>query len=178
MLEELDSTTKSEARQRVKDATEEAQRIIETANHQADRRIAYSKELAEELRVLRGRVLAQLLGIRGQLDSVPAMLASVNREAELLDSSPSARRIGANFAALEASDAEVEVLDATDLTAAVELTEAGDFAPDAVDADAVDADEAGAKDSVAKEASADADSVDEGDAQKRTNGRASAQSGR
>lgn len=35
--------------------------------------------------MLRSRVLAQLLGIRGQLDSVPAMLASVNRESELLD---------------------------------------------------------------------------------------------
>jgi flagellar motility protein MotE (MotC chaperone) len=40
--------------------------------------------------VLRGRILAQLLGIRGQLDSVPAMLASVNRESELLDAQPDA----------------------------------------------------------------------------------------
>ena len=66
-------------------ASTEAARRLQAATEQSERRIAHSKELAEELRVLRSRVLAQLLGIRGQLDSVPAMLASVNRESELLD---------------------------------------------------------------------------------------------
>lgn len=85
MSEELEANSRAEAAQRVKDATEEAQRLINSANQQSERKIAHARELAEELRVLRGRVLAQLLGIRGQLDSVPAMLASVNRESELLD---------------------------------------------------------------------------------------------
>jgi cell division septum initiation protein DivIVA len=152
-LEDLETTTKAEARQRVKDATEEAQRIVETANHQADRRIAYSKELAEELRVLRGRVLAQLLGIRGQLDSVPAMLASVNREAELLDSGPAQRSLGGELAALSAAaDADIEILDAAELT----TSEA----------------EAGADDEIEVEGEVDEEPTT------RANGRASAQSGR
>ena len=66
----------------------EAQRRLQAATDQSERKIAHAKELTEELRVLRGRILAQLLGIRGQLDSVPAMLASVNRESELLDAPP------------------------------------------------------------------------------------------
>ncbi|CAM3030776.1 hypothetical protein [Skermania piniformis] len=86
-MEELERTSKADAAQRLKDATEESHRLLTSANQQSDRKIAHAKELAEELRVLRGRVLAQLLGIRGQLDSVPAMLASVNRESELLDGS-------------------------------------------------------------------------------------------
>ncbi len=54
---------------------------------------------------LRGRILAQLLGIRGQLDSVPAMLASVNREAELLDN------VGADTDSETESDAATEPTD-------------------------------------------------------------------
>ncbi|MFH5207103.1 hypothetical protein [Antrihabitans spumae] len=90
-VEELERTSKAEAAQRLKDSTEESQRRLQSATQQAERKIAHAKELAEELRVLRGRVLAQLLGVRGQLDSVPAMLASVNRESELLDSTPERR---------------------------------------------------------------------------------------
>jgi DNA repair exonuclease SbcCD ATPase subunit len=85
-VEQLEASSKAEAAQRIKDATEESQRRLQSATQQSERKIAHAKELAEELRVLRGRVLAQLLGVRGQLDSVPAMLASVNRESELLDS--------------------------------------------------------------------------------------------
>lgn len=91
-VEELDATSKAEAARRITDATNEARRRLQTATEQAEKRIAHAKELAEELRVLRGRVLAQLLGIRGQLDSVPAMLASVNREGELLDGVNEAER--------------------------------------------------------------------------------------
>ncbi|WP_067701867.1 hypothetical protein [Nocardia jejuensis] len=92
-MEELEATSRAEAAQRIKDATEEANRLITSATNTADRKIAHAKELAEEMRVLRGRVLAQLLGIRGQLDSVPAMLAAVNRESELLDGSPDQRSL-------------------------------------------------------------------------------------
>ncbi len=75
---------------------------MQVATEQSERKIAHAKELAEELRVLRGRILAQLLGIRGQLDSVPAMLASVNREAELLDN------VGADTDSETESDAATE----------------------------------------------------------------------
>ncbi|MFE3054896.1 hypothetical protein ACFXPS_32285 [Nocardia sp. NPDC059091] len=92
-MEELEATSRAEAAQRIKDATDEANRLITSATNTADRKIAHAKELAEEMRVLRGRVLAQLLGIRGQLDSVPAMLAAVNRESELLDGAPEQRSI-------------------------------------------------------------------------------------
>ena len=84
-VDDLEADSKAEAERRLADATAEAKRRLQAATEQSERRIAHAKELAEELRVLRGRVLAQLLGIRGQLDSVPAMLASVNRESELLD---------------------------------------------------------------------------------------------
>lgn len=84
-MEELEASSRADAAQRIKEATDESNRLVTTANQNADRKIAHAKELAEEMRVLRGRVLAQLLGIRGQLDSVPAMLAAVNRESELLD---------------------------------------------------------------------------------------------
>ncbi|UGT41298.1 hypothetical protein LTV02_36100 [Nocardia yamanashiensis] len=92
-MEELEATSRAEAAQRIKDATDEANRLITSATNTADRKIAHAKELAEEMRVLRGRVLAQLLGIRGQLDSVPAMLAAVNRESELLDGAPEQRSL-------------------------------------------------------------------------------------
>ncbi|MCU1647832.1 MAG: hypothetical protein JWN03_8107, partial [Nocardia sp.] len=92
-MEELEATSRAEAAQRIKDATDEANRLISSATNTADRKIAHAKELAEEMRVLRGRVLAQLLGIRGQLDSVPAMLAAVNRESELLDGAPEQRSL-------------------------------------------------------------------------------------
>ncbi|MGF6887772.1 cell division septum initiation protein DivIVA [Nocardia sp. GAS34] len=92
-MEELEATSRAEAAQRIKDATDESNRLVGNATQQADRKIAHAKELAEEMRVLRGRVLAQLLGIRGQLDSVPAMLAAVNRESELLDGSPEPRSL-------------------------------------------------------------------------------------
>jgi hypothetical protein len=85
VLEELERNSKADAAHRIKEASDEANRLINSASQQSERKIAHAKDLAEELRVLRGRVLAQLLGIRGQLDSVPAMLASVNRESELLD---------------------------------------------------------------------------------------------
>ncbi|WP_194819562.1 hypothetical protein [Nocardia sp. XZ_19_385] len=91
-MEELEATSRAEAAQRIKDATDEANRLITSATQTSDRKIAHAKELAEEMRVLRGRVLAQLLGIRGQLDSVPAMLAAVNRESELLDGVPDQRK--------------------------------------------------------------------------------------
>ncbi|MCX4091997.1 hypothetical protein [Nocardia sp. alder85J] len=95
-MEELEASSRSDAAQRIKEATDESNRLVSTATQQADRKIAHAKELAEEMRVLRGRVLAQLLGIRGQLDSVPAMLAAVNRESELLDGSPEPRSLGAS----------------------------------------------------------------------------------
>ncbi|MEV0251399.1 hypothetical protein AB0H76_32730 [Nocardia sp. NPDC050712] len=91
-MEELEATSRAEAAQRIKDATDEANRLITSATQTSERKIAHAKELAEEMRVLRGRVLAQLLGIRGQLDSVPAMLAAVNRESELLDGIPDQRK--------------------------------------------------------------------------------------
>ncbi|MEV0032682.1 hypothetical protein [Nocardia sp. NPDC050793] len=91
-MEELEATSRAEAAQRIKDATDEANRLITSATQTSERKIAHAKELAEEMRVLRGRVLAQLLGIRGQLDSVPAMLAAVNRESELLDGVPEQRK--------------------------------------------------------------------------------------
>ncbi|WP_235870585.1 coiled-coil domain-containing protein [Rhodococcus xishaensis] len=84
--ESLESSSKAEAHRRLSEASQEAERRLRVATEQAERKIVHAKELAEELRVLRSRVLAQLLGIRGQLDSVPAMLASVNREADLLGS--------------------------------------------------------------------------------------------
>jgi cell division septum initiation protein DivIVA len=96
-MEELEATSRAEAAQRIKDATDESNRLITSATQTSERKIAHAKELAEEMRVLRGRVLAQLLGIRGQLDSVPAMLAAVNRESELLDGVPDQRKsIGGN----------------------------------------------------------------------------------
>ncbi|WP_227998815.1 hypothetical protein [Nocardia australiensis] len=91
-MEELEATSRAEAAQRIKDATDESNRLITSATQTSERKIAHAKELAEEMRVLRGRVLAQLLGIRGQLDSVPAMLAAVNRESELLDGVPDQQR--------------------------------------------------------------------------------------
>ncbi|MEV4240160.1 MULTISPECIES: hypothetical protein [unclassified Nocardia] len=91
-MEELEATSRAEAAQRIKDATDESNRLITSATQTSERKIAHAKELAEEMRVLRGRVLAQLLGIRGQLDSVPAMLAAVNRESELLDGVPDQRK--------------------------------------------------------------------------------------
>ncbi|MFE5286604.1 hypothetical protein ACFRAQ_16700 [Nocardia sp. NPDC056611] len=107
-MEELEATSRAEAAQRIKDATDEANRLITSATNTADRKIAHAKELAEEMRVLRGRVLAQLLGIRGQLDSVPAMLAAVNRESELLDGAPEQRSLakGGRKAISEAQDDE------------------------------------------------------------------------
>ncbi|MFF0611068.1 hypothetical protein ACFYUD_20635 [Nocardia tengchongensis] len=107
-MEELEATSRAEAAQRIKDATDEANRLITSATNTADRKIAHAKELAEEMRVLRGRVLAQLLGIRGQLDSVPAMLAAVNRESELLDGAPEQRSLakGGRKAISEAHDDE------------------------------------------------------------------------
>lgn len=95
-MEELEATSRAEAAQRIKDATDESNRLISSATQTSERKIAHAKELAEEMRVLRGRVLAQLLGIRGQLDSVPAMLAAVNRESELLDGTPERKSISSN----------------------------------------------------------------------------------
>ncbi|MFE6926176.1 hypothetical protein ACFVAV_34550 [Nocardia sp. NPDC057663] len=95
-MEELEATSRAEAAQRIKDATDESNRLISSATQTSERKIAHAKELAEEMRVLRGRVLAQLLGIRGQLDSVPAMLAAVNRESELLDGAPERKSISNN----------------------------------------------------------------------------------
>ncbi|MEV0544787.1 hypothetical protein ACFWBG_32120 [Nocardia salmonicida] len=95
-MEELEATSRAEAAQRIKDATDESNRLISSATQTSERKIAHAKELAEEMRVLRGRVLAQLLGIRGQLDSVPAMLAAVNRESELLDGTPERKSISNN----------------------------------------------------------------------------------
>ncbi len=92
-MEELEASSRSDAAQRIKEATDESNRLVSSATQSADRKIAHAKELAEEMRVLRGRVLAQLLGIRGQLDSVPAMLAAVNRESELLDGAPEQRSL-------------------------------------------------------------------------------------
>ncbi|MBY8863911.1 hypothetical protein K7711_46130 [Nocardia sp. CA2R105] len=118
-MEELEATSRSDAAQRIKDATDESNRLVGNATQQADRKIAHAKELAEEMRVLRGRVLAQLLGIRGQLDSVPAMLAAVNRESELLDGAPEPRSLSSKQsgsgrqqkAIPEMRDAEDEVVD-------------------------------------------------------------------
>ena len=94
-MAELEATSKAEATRRLNDASDESRRMVEAATAQSERRIAHAKELAEELRMLRGRVLSQLIGIRGQLDSVPAMLASVNREGELLDSPTAAPELDA-----------------------------------------------------------------------------------
>ncbi|WP_278266136.1 hypothetical protein [Nocardia sp. AG03] len=122
-MEELEATSRAEAAQRIKDATDEANRLISSATQTSERKIAHAKELAEEMRVLRGRVLAQLLGIRGQLDSVPAMLAAVNRESELLDGAPERKSIGNNGnnksvsggrqakAIPEVSDADEDIVD-------------------------------------------------------------------
>lgn len=111
-MEELEATSRAEAAQRIKDATDEANRLITSATQTSERKIAHAKELAEEMRVLRGRVLAQLLGIRGQLDSVPAMLAAVNRESELLDGAPEQRKSigGSNGGAKSVSGARPKAI--------------------------------------------------------------------
>jgi cell division septum initiation protein DivIVA len=81
----LEARSKAEAERRVADATHEAERRLQAATDQSERKIANAQAVAEELRTLRDRILAQLIGVRGQLDSVPAMLAPVGREPELLD---------------------------------------------------------------------------------------------
>ena len=136
-VEDLEATSQAEAAQRIKDATEEAQRRLQTATQQADRRIAHAKELAEELRVLRGRVLAQLLGIRGQLDSVPAMLASVNRESELLDT-PNELPAPDDLQLEEALD--VELVEDDDEPAATKsgVTKSGDDEPKTTESTSVE----------------------------------------
>lgn len=108
-MEELEASSRAEAAGRIKDATEESNRLVGNATQQADRKIAHAKELAEEMRVLRGRVLAQLLGIRGQLDSVPAMLAAVNRESELLDGAPEPRSLSSKQSGLNRQKAIPEL---------------------------------------------------------------------
>ena len=118
-MAELEATSKAEATRRLNDASDESRRMVEAATAQSERRIAHAKELAEELRMLRGRVLSQLIGIRGQLDSVPAMLASVNREVELLDTPTAAPE-------LDARELEPRELEAPELEA--QRPEGGDVA--------------------------------------------------
>jgi hypothetical protein len=114
-MAELEATSKAEATRRLNDAGDESRRMVEAATAQSERRIAHAKELAEELRTLRGRVLSQLIGIRGQLDSVPAMLASVNREVELLDTPTAAPDLEARE--LEPRELEARELEARELEA-------------------------------------------------------------
>ncbi|MDX5451364.1 MAG: hypothetical protein LPK27_01210, partial [Rhodococcus sp. (in: high G+C Gram-positive bacteria)] len=84
-LDELERSSKAEAEQRLEIASREAARRLEIATEQSERKIANARDLTEELRVLRGRILSQLDGVRGQLEAVPSMLAAVTREGELLD---------------------------------------------------------------------------------------------
>ncbi|MBH0122355.1 hypothetical protein M1M07_30665 [Rhodococcus sp. HM1] len=84
-LDELERTSKAEADRRVEQATQEAARRLAVATEQSERKIANARDLTEELRVLRSRILTQLDGVREQLESVPSMLAAVTREGELLD---------------------------------------------------------------------------------------------
>jgi len=123
-MAELEATSKAEATRRLNDASDESRRMVEAATAQSERRIAHAKELAEELRMLRGRVLSQLIGIRGQLDSVPAMLASVNREVELLDTPTAAPELDARE--LEPRELEAPELEAPELEA--QRPEGGDVA--------------------------------------------------
>ncbi|WP_072816364.1 hypothetical protein [Rhodococcus zopfii] len=84
-LDELERTSKAEADRRVEQATQEAARRVSLATEQSERKISNARDLTEELRVLRSRILTQLDGVREQLDGVPSMLAAVTREGELLD---------------------------------------------------------------------------------------------
>ncbi|MEV0034342.1 hypothetical protein, partial [Nocardia sp. NPDC050793] len=84
-LDELERKSKAEAERRIEVATEEAARRLSTATEQSERKVANARDLTEELRMLRGRILGQLDAVREQLDDVPTMLAAINREGELLD---------------------------------------------------------------------------------------------
>ncbi len=84
-LDELERTSKAEAERRVEEATQEAERRLSRATEQSERKVANARDLTEELRVLRGRILGQLDAVREQLDDVPTLLAAINREGELLD---------------------------------------------------------------------------------------------
>lgn len=84
-LDELDRSSKAEAKQRIDDATREADRRLAHATERSECKVANARDLTEELRVLRGRILSQLDAVREQLDEVPGMLAADAREGELLD---------------------------------------------------------------------------------------------
>lgn len=79
-----EATRQATAKQRA-DAQAAADRLEAQSRREAEERIAAAKAKAEEVRQLRSRMLAQLSGLRSQLDEVPALLAAVHREGELLD---------------------------------------------------------------------------------------------
>ncbi|MFX1760824.1 hypothetical protein [Rhodococcus sp. As11] len=84
-LDELERTSKAEAERRLEEATQEAERRLTQATEQSERKVSNARDLTEELRVLRGRILGQLDAVREQLDDVPTLLAAITREGELLD---------------------------------------------------------------------------------------------
>lgn len=84
-LDELERTSKAEAERRIDVATQEAARRLAAATEQSERKVSNARDITEEMRVLRGRILGQLDAVREQLDDVPTMLAAINREGELLD---------------------------------------------------------------------------------------------
>lgn len=82
---ELEATSKADAKERLDTARAEAESIRQRAASAATERVTRAQEVAEQIRVLRSRMLAQLSEIRGQLDDVPQLLAEADTEPTLLD---------------------------------------------------------------------------------------------
>lgn len=85
LVNEMETNSTKEAKERVDNATAEAERIRQHSHSIATERITRSHELSEQIRQLRGRMLGQLDEIRQQLGEVPTKLAALENERDLLD---------------------------------------------------------------------------------------------
>ncbi len=82
--DELEAGVTVAARRRIEAAEAEATRLLQDASSRADAELARATEFYDKSRVLRGRIIAQLLGIRGQLDAVKSASGPVIWEDEIL----------------------------------------------------------------------------------------------
>lgn len=85
LVNEMETSSTNEAKERVDNATAEAERIRQHSHSIATERIKRSHELSEQIRQLRGRMLGQLDEIRQQLDDVPNKLRGLDDERDLLE---------------------------------------------------------------------------------------------
>ncbi|QXQ14981.1 hypothetical protein [Skermania piniformis] len=97
--DELEAQFTTAARRRLESAEAEAARMLHDANSRADAELSQANEFYDKSRVLRGRIIAQLLGIRGQLDAVKAASGPAIWEDEILGNPDETAPVGVSEAA-------------------------------------------------------------------------------